>query len=183
MKVESIQNTSFQAKTPKPRYITPLMRAGIESLLIRMNHSIVTQKINDHFISTIVTKLKHENGYIFEDERLLTKALPHNKQMNGFSVLKFGKTRLDIDNENGEIIDFKKPFFKPWYFILKKAENVINEFRNNFYNSAVSIETAERSELTPEGQKKVKQFVLQTEKERLQQVTEQLERELSDESK
>lgn len=183
MKIAAIQSTNFTSNADKKRFITDNMRAGIESLLIRMNHSTTVEHSNDHFVSTIITKLKHENGASFEDERRLIKVLPHNEQMSGFSILKYGRTRLDIDNENGEIIDFKKPFYKPWFLVLKKAEDVITDFRNNFYNSCVTQETLKLNSLTPEGEKSIKKMVLNFEKQRLENVTEQLEKELANESK
>ena len=176
MKVHNISGNNFESRIPKQRYVTQLMHSSIKSLLIRMNSEVTTVKVGDHFKSTITNKIKYNNNS-FEDERRLTKKYNQKEQMLGFSVLKLGKnTTLDIDNETGEIIGFKKPFFKPWFLILKKAENILYEMRTNFYDlNSIQKEQITINELTPEGAEKMKKFVLQVEKQRLQEIVKNLE--------
>jgi GTP-binding protein EngB required for normal cell division len=121
--------------------------------------------------------LHYNNTATFEDERRLTKKLNHREQLKGFSVLTIGKkTVLDIDNQNGEIIDFKKPFYKPWFYIFRKAEKILGEMRANFYdNDCVQKERLTINELTQDGAKKMQRFVLQVEKQRLENVIKNLE--------
>ena len=160
MKTDKIQSINFQSYTIKKRLITPNMKSGIESLLIRMNPSTISEESGDYYVSTLTTKLKNTKGYVFEDYRGLNKKLPNNEQMRGFSRLKIGKIRLDIDNLNGEIVDFKKPFYKPWFLVLKKAEKVIDEFRNNYYSHFITKETKKIQEPISEGISTIRQFIL-----------------------
>ena len=141
MKIQQIQQTSFEANKPN-RYITKKMRSSLGCLLTEMNSDIKTETKDDYFLYTVITKLQHKKGYILEDERHLSKQLPDDKQMVGFSNLRFGKIRLDIENNTGEIIDYKKPFYKPWFLVLKKAEKVLNLFRENYFESAVNKQTS-----------------------------------------
>lgn len=183
MKTNKINSLSFESKTPKQRYITDSMRASIESLLLRMNGETKVEERGDYFISTITNKLKNAEGPVFEDERKLKKSVPYNEQMQGFSVLKFGNTRFDIDNKTGEIIDYKKPFYKTWYFVLKKAEEVLQDFRV-FFNDTEIIqkEHIQLNDLTPDGAKRIKKMVLKFEKKRLEEITNNL-KELENDSK
>ena len=179
MKTEKISSISFESKVPKQRFITDNMRASITSLLLRMNAETTVETKGDHFVSTITNRLKSTDGHVFEDERRYKKRVPYKEQMKGFSVLKFGKTRFDIDNESGEIIDYKKPFYKPWFVVLKKAEEVLNNFRGHFYDhDTITRNRMELQELTPDGEKQVKRMVLEYEKRRLKEVTAKLEKEV-----
>ena len=175
MLVQSIQsNTNFYAT--KPRFITNDMKASIESLLIRMNADVSRVTDGDHFKTTMTTKLHYNDIASFEDERRLTKVLNHKEQMQGFSVLKIGKkTELDIDNKSGEIIDFIKPFYKPWFFVIKQAEQILSEMRAKFYDTSfVRKESLTVNELTPDGKIKIKQLVKQVEKQRLENLLKDL---------
>jgi len=170
MKINTIQSTNFEAKTPKKRFIPRDMRSSLASILLKMNHEVQTVQDGDRFKLTIVTKLHFKKGITFEDERRLTEIVPFEKQMQGFSNLQIGKkTTLDIDNETGEIIDYKKPFYKPLFWVLRKAGKILDEIRTNFnLSEVVQKERLTINKLTPEGHKKMKIFVLQTEKERLE---------------
>ncbi len=177
MQVTQIQNTNFESKIPKKRFISDNMRASVESLLIRMNGELNRIQDGDYFKSTITTKLHYNNKAVFEDERRLTKKVQQNEQMRGFSNLKIGKKIvLDIDNESGEIIDYVKPFYKPFFLVLKKAENVLQEMRTNFYNNDVmKKEQLTINDLTPEGKQKIKRMVLSYEKQQLEKIIKELE--------
>lgn len=174
MQVSPISITNFGSKQ---RFITSDMKSSVESLLIRMNGEASRIQEGDHFKSTIITKLHYMDEAVFEDERRLTKKLNQKEQMKGFSNLKLGKkTVLDIDNENGEIIGYKKPFYKPWFYVFWKAEKVLSEMRAKFYDTQyIQKDSLTISELTSEGYKKMEQFVLQTEKQRLENVVKRLD--------
>lgn len=175
MYINPIQSINFYSKQ---RFITNNMKSSIDSLLIRINGNIDRIQDGDHFKSSIITKLHLNNDAIFEDERRLTKKLNHKEQLKGFSVLTIGKkTVMDIDNQNGEIIDYKKPFYKPWFYVFWKAEKILKEMRANFYdNDLVQKERLTISELTPEGEKKMQKFVLKVEKQRLENVIKNMEK-------
>ena len=133
MKIDNINQTNFYGKT---RYITENMKASVESLLIRMNHQYYKTQQGNHIVHTLTNKINMKNA-AFTDKRELKEVLPHNKQMQGLSILDFGETHLEIDNETGEIIKTLKPFYKPWFIVVRKAEQILQEFRNNFFDSSV----------------------------------------------
>ena len=184
MEVQKTNPVSFNSKTPKKRYITKNMRISLESLLLRMNHHTERVISGDYYKSTIITRLIHPDGAVFEDERRLTKKVEYKEQMQGFSSIKLSKkVSLDIDNETGEIIDYKKPFYKLWYNVYKKSEKVLSDMRALFGLDEIKKETITINEPTPEGAKKIKLFVLQIEQKRLEDVTNKLKKELGNESK
>ena len=173
MQVNKISNTTFESNTPKKRFITNSMRSSIENLLFRMNSDIKKVQDGDHYRTTINTKVNYHNDKAsFEDERRLKTKVPYNEQMQGFSVLRIGKnTVLDIENETGEIIDYKKSRFKPFFLVLRKAESVLLNIRTNFnLTEVVKKEYLTLNDLTPEGLKNVRRLVLKCEKERLEKV-------------
>ena len=175
MRVDKIKNTGFESKQ---RFITKDMRCSLESILLKMNSDISRVQDGDHFKTTINTKISYKDGKaILEDDRQLKEKVPFEKQMQGFSVLRIGKnTILDIDNESGEIIDYIKPKFKPFFLVLKKAESVLANIRTNFnLKEVVKKEYLTLNYLTPEGLRKVQRCVLNVEKERLQNVVKELE--------
>ena len=175
MRVDKVTNTGFEAKQ---RFITSDMKSSLESILLKMNSDVSRVQEGDYFKTTINTKINYQNGKaILEDERRLKEKVPFVEQMQGFSVLKIGKkTVLDIDNESGEIIDYKKPRFKPFFLVLRKAESVLAEIRTNFnLKEVVKKEYLTLNDLTPEGLKKVQRCVLKFEKERLENVVKKLE--------
>ena len=57
--------------------------------------------------------------------------------MVGKSMLEMNKTTLVIDNSTGEITDWKKPFLTSWHKIMRKVDQNINFFYDNFYNSSL----------------------------------------------
>lgn len=177
MYINKISNTNFESKTPKKRFIPKDMQTSLHSLLLKMNNEIKTVQEGDYYKSTIITKLHFNKGVVFEDERRLTEKVPFEQQMQGFSNLRIGKKIvLDIDNETGELIDYQKPFYKPLSLVLKKAGNMLASIRTNFnLSEAVKKERLTINTLTSEGHKKMKKFVLQTEKERLEKVVKELE--------
>ena len=179
MKIEQVcYNTSFEAKTPKKKFITKDMRSSIENILFKMNSNVKKVQEGDYFKTTINTKIDYKDGKaFFEDERCLKQKVPYNEQMQGFSVLRIGKkTILDIDNESGEIIDYTKPKLKPLFLVLRKAESVLLNIRTNFnLNEVVKKEYSTLNDLTPEGLKKIQRCVLKFEKEQLEIVTKKLE--------
>ena len=185
MKVQNIQQTTFCSKTPKTRYITNNMRTSIESLLLRMNNQTERTVEGDRYLATVVKRLRLKNGVIFEDERDLKKPVHYSEQMQGFSSITLDKkTWLDIDNKTGEIIDFNKPFYKPWKFVYKKAEKALMEMRGLYGLDEVQKEKLTVNDgLTPEGYRAIKKMILQFEKQRLEKVTKELEKELENENR
>lgn len=171
-KIEN-QNINYGAK----HFLSQNMRASISSLLIRMNAETNRIIDGDYFKSTITKRIHYAGKASFEDERNLTQKVNHKKQFQGFSVLTIGKKiSMDIDNVTGEIIDFVKPFYKPWFLVIRQAEKILREMRASFYDKELMKKDRYTvRKLTPEGEKTMKQFVLKTEKQRLENIVKELE--------
>lgn len=170
MKIENINSTNFNSRI---RTMSPQMKADIQSILYRMNLDATHQVKGDYIETSLVTKLIDKNNNVFTDERRFRKLHPFTEQMKGFSNLKMGKSFVDFDNEACEITDYSKPFFKPWFVFKKEIEKCLDNFRTNLKD--VRIETLNIRDLTPDGQKRLKKYVLEFEKKRLEQITKELE--------
>lgn len=170
MRVQTITTTNFESK---PRPMTQNMRDCIQSILYRMNLDTVRKTKGDYIETSMVTKLIDENS-VFTDERRFKEIHPFREQMKGYSSLKIGKSWLDFDNEAFEIMDYKKPFYKPWFMFAKEVEKQLDKFRTDLSN--IKTEILSIRDLTPEGNKKMKKFVLEFEKKRLEAVIKDLEK-------
>ena len=175
MKVQQIQpNQNFMSKT---RLMSPKMQKSIQNLLLRMNYEVKRTQYGDHYETVFIKKLYQGEGISFEDSRRLKEVVPVASQMSGFSSLRMGNSWMDFDNETREIVDYKKPFFMPWIFFMKKAEKFLQKF-NKFFNdsSVVQKERLAVRDLTPEGLEKMRKYVLNVEKQRLEQVVKELDK-------
>ena len=173
MIVQNIQPTNFDSRS---QYITPKMSKNIHEILTLMNLDKKRILKGDYYKVSVIKKLKHLDTS-FEDHGRTTKNIPPEKIMGGFSTLTIGETTLEIDNHTGEIYDSNKPFYKPWFYVLKQAEKALDTFLTNFYNpKIVEKEIIPINEPTPECSKKIQKLVLETEKQRLEEVVQKLEK-------
>ena len=174
MKVQQVQpNQNF---TSKPRLMSKKMQGSIQNLLMRMNYEVTRTQHGDHYETVFIKKLYQGEGISFEDSRRLKEVVPVASQMSGFSSLRMGNSWMDFDNETREIVDYKKPFYMPWIFFRKKAENILQKFSKFFNHSEiVRKERLAVRELTPEGMEKMRKYVLTVEKDRLERVIKELE--------
>ena len=174
MKIQQVQpNLSF---TAKPRMMSGKMQGSVQNLLLRMNYELSRTQHGDHYETVLIKKLRHGQDVSFEDWRRLRTVVPLACQMSGFSSLRMGNSWMEFDNETREIVDYKKPFFMPWAFFIKKAENVLQKF-NKFFNHSdyVYKERLAVRDLTPEGIEKMRNYVLKAEKQRLERVIKEFE--------
>lgn len=177
MKIQNIQPNNFEAKD---KFITPKMSNNIRKILTLMNQDKTRVLEGDYFKVSVIKKLIHNNTS-FEDQCYKTNNIPQESIMNGLSTLKIGKISLEIDNKTGKIFEAKKPFYKPWFYVLKQAENVLDTLFRNFYNpKTVKKEIIRINEPTPETNRRIKQMVLKAEKQHLESVVKKLEEELKD---
>lgn len=86
------------------------------------------------FQSRILGALKINNRAFFLDERGLCK--PSNR-LEGRSTLEFSKTKVTFDNESGEVLKLKKPFFKPWHKVMDDITETLRLAKQNFNNKEV----------------------------------------------
>lgn len=117
MRADSINSTNFESKR---RIITSKMKDDIKYLLTKMNLEVLESGNENYFRATVTKGLKYKDKAELIDGRMFLGRVPHEKQMQKETLFTMGKTKLVIDNETGEIIDYKKPFFSRWSKIKKK---------------------------------------------------------------
>lgn len=156
MKVHSIQQqASFTSK--QKRLITPKMKEGIRELLERMNSETDYNATEYIFRSEVTKSLKYGDKVKFIDERHYLGKVPSEMQMKYKTHVTIGKTKLVIDNETEEIIDYKKPFYKTWSGIMEKLGECIEFFKANYDESDLVIKERLRLQgFTEEGAKLLK---------------------------
>ena len=126
MQVNNVQSVNFNAKQ---RFLSPETTKNMQTLLSKMNKETVLQQGENTFKSDILTGVNIGGDGLFIDRRFLVG--PSNKLI-GFSELDMGKTKLLIDNMSGRVNAIRKPFYKNWSGIIKKAADLIKTAVDNF---------------------------------------------------
>ena len=131
MQVNNVQSVNFNAKQ---RFLSPETTKNMQTLLSKMNKETVVQQGENTFKSDILTGVNIGGDGLFIDRRFL---LAPSDNLIGFSELNIGKTKLLIDNMSGSVNAIKKPFYKNWSDIIKKAADLIKTAADNFDNKNV----------------------------------------------
>ena len=132
MKIQQIQSQNFKGKQ---RFLSGSTTKNIHELLNKMNSETRCEYFGDTFESKALGRLRINNEANFIDRRhLIDKA---KNSIQGKSTLMFKDTELTIDNKSGEILEYKKPLFKSWKKVFKKADEIITFALDNFNNTGV----------------------------------------------
>lgn len=117
------------------RYITPRMYSDLKSILTKMNSEAKYVDNGNSFDTSTITKLilKNKPDTILTDRRFYTSPRPDEQQMEYVTQIDMGRTKLVIANSSGEIISYKKPFFKSWTKIMNQLNMVLRGF-DSFYS-------------------------------------------------
>ena len=141
MQVKSIDN-NFQSSFLGNKFLNEKSISHVKSILHRMNADTIYTSTEKTFSSKIISKVGlNDKSVSVVDERFLLRPVDYNRQMQGRSLLSIGKIDLEIDNTNGEIIKNSKPFFIPWFMVLKPLEKALKTIRMNFNNASVVTKT------------------------------------------
>ncbi len=107
-----------------------------------------------YLLSNIPTK-KNQNP-------LTTKLSTHNgsltdlRAIGGETVIEIGKSKLEVNHLNGQLLKYKKPFFKSLKKLVKQATELVTYISNNFKNSEkVKTSTLETLTFTKEQAEKI----------------------------
>ena len=119
------------------RIITKPMFSNMKKVITRMNQESKYANNEYSFDADVLKKISIGNKAELIDGRCLLKNVDDNEQMQKETLFNLGKTQLVIDNKTGKIIDYHKPFFKPWKKILKDLDKYLNIFANNFDNNDI----------------------------------------------
>lgn len=158
MYIQSIQNKNTFKSTP--RYVSPPLRDGMVMLKRLMEAETVVLKTNmsEQVINTrgidIDNKATFKLGkFLAKKDKKLKKMIPYGEAT---SMLEFNGVRIIID-DNGKIIEHKKPFYKPWGYILEEAAGYIQYAVSNFTNhNCIKRITQKKEKLTPLGKQQLK---------------------------
>ena len=138
MQVNCTSNFNFKAYNngEKKRFITPTAQKDAQKLLRAMNQQTTysLNKDETEYFSNILKSLNSSERYKFTDERFYIKPVDKPQEHSCDCTVKMGKTILNINSSNGEIVGYKKFFFMPWSMVYERAEKVIKAFLENFNN-------------------------------------------------
>lgn len=145
--------------TQKKRLIPPQIHNDLQTILTRMNGE-TKANISEHtFNAQILTRLSIADKASLYDERLYMAQVPAKKQMIRNVTVKLKKIILTIDNQSGEIINYKKPIFTTWSNVMKKLEEVFATFKDHYNDpNIVKKRRIEISGFTTKGYKKLTQI-------------------------
>ena len=149
-----VDTVSFQKRQ---RFLSPKSQKNLKSILENINAETKMNK-NDfcwesNFVKSV--SLKDKNFKLI-DGRMYVNKVNQKKQLVRES-LDIGKTQLVIDNKSGEIIDYRKSFFKPWSKVLKTLEQALEIIKCNYNNpEIVQKQRLSLSGFTPKGVRKLK---------------------------
>ena len=137
MKIQKVQpNLNFEAQ--KRRFISLESHEQLKDILQKMNNEAQYKSNEYSFESDYITHLNLKNDKVqLIDTRHYLKKQPENKQLIKETLFTIGKTELVISNKTGEIIDYYKPLFTRWSNIMKKIDNYLLEFNNNYHKQDV----------------------------------------------
>ena len=133
-------------------------KKNLKSILENINAETKMNK-NDfcwesNFVKSV--SLKDKNFKLI-DGRMYVNKVNQKKQLVRESLVDIGKTQLVIDNKSGEIIDYRKSFFKPWSKVLKTLEQALEIIKCNYNNpEIVQKQRLSLSGFTPKGVRKLK---------------------------
>ena len=131
--MSTVQPISFQGKT---RYLSDNAYNNMKSILTKMNHSTGYINGGNVFSTSHLTRLKlYDNSAILCDSRFLLKEVKDKEQMQGKTLVSTRNAQVEIDNKSGEVKGLDKPFFTTWTKVIKKVEQSIQRFAENFENS------------------------------------------------
>ena len=144
--------------TQKKRLITPQIHNDLQTILTRMNGETKANVSEHTFNAQILTRLSIADKASLYDERLYMAQVPAKKQMIRNVTVKLKKIILTIDNQSGEIINYKKPIFTTWSNVMKKLEEVFATFKDHYNDpNIVKKRRIEISGFTTKGYKKLTQ--------------------------
>ena len=171
MKIQSTQQNQINFNS-KVRFIPKNMHSDLKILLTKMNEDLTFTKIDDcNFDANVVKRISIPNKISFEDERNLTKKVDDQEQLQSFSKLNVGNNRLEIDNETGEIIDYKTPYYKPWFLTIREAAKGIKSLIDSYNNpNLVQKNRLNLHQLTAKGKEEINNFVKKMKIKELQEL-------------
>ena len=88
------------------------------------------------FPTSQLVRLKlNDKSPTFYERWFLLKKVEDNEQMQGKTLISTRNAQVEIDNKSGEVKGLDKPLFSTWTKVIKKVEQAIQRFAENFENS------------------------------------------------
>lgn len=138
MKLRRLDN-SYQNNFQGKKFLSKTSLLNLKTILHNMNSETVYEGRERTFSSTLVTRVGLKKQPVsISDQRLLMRPVNNkSNQMRGNALLSIGRIKLVIDNSTGEIVKSEKPFYKPWFVVLKSLETALNTISSNFDNADI----------------------------------------------
>ena len=141
MKINKIESCNFKAydNYERKRVLPISIQEKTKKLLYEMNHQTTFSLNADktETLSNVLSSLNITDKYRFVDNRFYIMPLEEPQKHYCDCTLQIGKTLLNINSSTGEIVSYKKGFFKTWKSILSEAENLMKIFLQNINNPEV----------------------------------------------
>lgn len=141
MKIDKLSNTSFYGKEEvvKKRFLTPYAQKDVQKLMRKMNYNTIYTENEAHteWTSEILARISVDKKYNFIDHRMYIAPIEKPQEFDCDCTLEMGKTKLNINSTTGEIVSFKKSFFRTWRSVYKQAESCLKGMLSNFDNPEV----------------------------------------------
>lgn len=131
MQIQQIQSQTFESKQ---RFLNKTQRLNLQAILGRMTSESTFEAQEFHFTTKMLQSVRIGKSARLFDQRFQAKP---SYNMQGQSTLEIGHSSLTFDNETGEIIKHKKPFYLSWTRLLKKADKILQLADNNFNNKKI----------------------------------------------
>lgn len=141
------------------RFLPPQTKEKLQTVLKKMNSETVMTMRGQRFSSSILKKLKLKDndktiGTILDSSACLC---PQRLITIGQNTIELGKKiNLITNNQTGEILKSKKPFFQSWKKTFKQVEAFLTQLQENVDNpnKIEKIKTTLEG-ITPQGVRKL----------------------------
>ena len=138
MQVNKIQSQNFQAHSTK-RFLAKEAQENLRALLSRMNSETKYNADRLTFSSDMLLGLKVGEDFFLHDKRGLVAPLNgrNYKSKQDDCMIEMGKAILDVNSTTGEIVKYKKPFYKRFKTILEKLNKSLEFTRQSYDNPEI----------------------------------------------
>lgn len=151
MKVTKVNNNSFYAK---PKYVNTKQLNALRELSEKMNGEFSYTENVDTYKKSFISSLKL-GSILFSNDFNCSKHEDPFSMYLGDSSIEFNNKKIRVNNETGEILEIKKPFFTSVKKVLRQMEDYLDILSAHFDNGSVERIMAEVTGFTDIGKSKL----------------------------
>jgi len=120
------------------KYVSLNSIKNINKILVKMNSETKYASNGSSFESSFVKKLSLVGDKVeLIDGRNFIKVANAKEQTKAETLFTMGKIQLVINNRTGQIVDYRKPFYKTWKSINEKLSKYVDILLQNYDNKSV----------------------------------------------